>query len=63
MNLGFKTCVRCGTTYEPTGMNQKYCPACATATRREQMEKGRKKYQAKVRMLMAEYNKENNKGE
>ena len=48
-----KTCVRCGGAYKPTGMNQKYCPICSAATRTERMEKGRKKYQAKVKMLIA----------
>ena len=54
-----KTCVRCGGAYKPTGMNQKYCPICSAATRTERMEKGRKNYQAKVKMLIAEYNVKN----
>ena len=56
-----KTCIRCGGAYKPTGMNQKYCPACSAATYTERIKKGGEKYRAKVKMLLREYNKKNMK--
>lgn len=63
MNLGTRTCVRCGVLYEPTGMTQKYCPECRIVVNKENGKKGRAKYLAKVKIALEEYEKKNGKGE